>query len=275
MKRIVFIFIFFLKRSIFFFVPMVWDITLFDKETHFCYFLDVSYQKHVLMKTDLLAERPSQRPCKMSRTARRPLTSYGPKVDPKPTNVTGNKIIQSTATTCSRHRPQLITRTTAIKTVHVYLAEQTALVSNQWQARWTRLQRPSQSTQLPTHSQPFAQADFNVADRLEDCGSAGLEQSQKAQDIIQAPQVQVIGEIVQIPHVTEQCVPVVEKAKIVEVLQQHFIDLVVQLIGRVPQIPFIDKSSLETSARWIMSVELVWRSLVDHAATVPAGIWAV
>ena len=40
------------------------------------------------------------------------------------------------------------------------------------------------------------EADFDVADRVEDCGSAGLEQP--------LPQVQIIGEIVQIPQMMEQ-----------------------------------------------------------------------
>ena len=39
------------------------------------------------------------------------------------------------------------------------------------------------------------EADFDVADRVEDCGSAGLEQP--------LPQVQIIGEIVQIPKMME------------------------------------------------------------------------
>ena len=76
--------------------------------------------------------------------------------------------------------------------------------------------------------------------------------------------MQVIGEIVQIPHVTEQRVPVVDTVKIVEGLQQLFIEPAMQLIDKVPLIQFIAKSSSETTARWIMSVELVWRSTVDN-----------
>ena len=54
-----------------------------------------------------------------------------------------------------RVRPARFARTAAISAVHVYLeqqTEQTAFESNPWQARWTRLQRPCQRTQLPTDS---------------------------------------------------------------------------------------------------------------------------
>ena len=87
------------------------------------------------------------------------------------------------------------------------------------------------------------EVDFNVADRLEDCGSLGLEQSQKAPEITQAPQLQVIGEIVQTPQVMEQRVPVAD-TMIVDVLQQQFTNQVIQVVSLIDECHRFSSSSI-------------------------------
>ena len=97
------------------------------------------------------------------------------------------------------------------------------------------------------------EAGFHEADCPEGYGSAGhrrnhervSDQRAAGSHDPEGSEELFIGEIVQIPHVTEHRVPFVFSARmIVEVTQQQFIDLaiqVAQLIDEMPQIQFIDK----------------------------------